>query len=88
MGLRLFGKVGTMTDSEDIKTWHFSLGQGHTHRVNGMTWDCDLLIEIDGTFASAREKMFSLVGDQWGFQYEKGEVDVQRFFPRGVHRVE
>lgn len=73
--------------SEDIKTWHFSLGQDHTHRVNGMTWDCDLLIEIDGTFASAREKMFSLVGSAWCMQYEAGETDL-KFYPRGIHRVE
>lgn len=73
--------------SEDIKTYHFSLGQGHTHRVDGVTFDCDLLIEIDGTYASARDKMFEMCGTAWCMQYEKGEVDL-RHFPRGVHRVE
>jgi hypothetical protein len=73
--------------SENIKTWHFSLGQGHTHRVNGMTWDCDL----------DRDRWHVCLGSGEDVLAGRGSVELSireggsgraRFFPRGVHRVE
>lgn len=65
--------------------WYFTLGQTHTHRINGVTWDCDLVIAIKGTFASARTRMIELCGTAWSGQYEMVNL---RYFPRGVLEID
>lgn len=37
--------------------WWFTFGQDHTHRVNGVTFDCDIVLEIEGTASEARQRM-------------------------------
>jgi hypothetical protein len=71
--------------TEETKTYYFTLSQGHTHRLGDITADCNLVIAIDGTYASARDRMFELCGKQWCMQYEIDELDLS-LFPRGVYR--
>ena len=62
---------------------YFTFGQDHTHRVNGVTFDCDCVVMITGTYALAREKMFDTFGRKWSFQYSE-KTFCPEYFPRGV----
>jgi hypothetical protein len=72
--------------TEETKSYYFTFGFGHSHRVNGITFDCDIVVEIEGTFITAREKMFKSFGNKWCAQYETGEFDLE-MYPRGVHKL-
>ena len=72
------------TETQTEEAYWFTLGQDHTHRINGMTFDCDAVIEIAGDYGSARERMVELCGVKWSHQYDKGKLDLG-LFPRGVH---
>lgn len=67
--------------------WLFTLGQNHTHRINGKTFDCDAVIRIRGSYGEARARMVELCGDKWAFQYAPDKLDLS-YFPGGVHDVE
>ena len=63
---------------------YFSFGQGHTHRHEQITLDCDSIVEITARDGSvARDKMFDLFGTKWSFQYTE-ETFKEEYFPRGV----
>jgi len=63
---------------------YFSFGQNHTHRYNGVTLDCDGIVEIQAEDAGeARQKMFDAFGPKWAFQYTE-ETYNPEYFPRGV----
>ena len=71
-----------MTDATK-KAWYFSFGQYHTHRYDGMTLDCDIIVRIFADDSGqAREIMFNKFGDKWGFQYDV-EPNLAHF-PRGT----
>jgi hypothetical protein len=69
---------------------YFTFGQIHVHRVNGKTFDCDCVAEIEApTKGECRDKMFKLFGDKWCFQYDKEQIDKDlHYFPRGIIAVE
>jgi len=58
-----------------MKKYHFTFGQNHTHRINGFTYDCDVVCEIEAeSYEKARGRMFGFFSDQWSHQYDPGEV--------------
>ena len=66
------------------KKYYFTFGQSHTHRVHGVTLDCDSVVEItaeDGY--SARGKMFDTFDKEWSMQYSEDTVELS-YFPRGI----
>lgn len=71
-----------------MKTFYFTFGQDHAHRVNGVTWDKDLVCMIDAEDEnSARKIMHENFGNKWAFSYteETWERDnLIRHFPRGA----
>ena len=67
-----------------MKTSYFTFGQSHIHRVNGFTFDCDVIVEI--TAEDPRDVMFSFFGDKWGMQYDSCP-DLE-YFPRGIKKLE
>lgn len=69
-----------------------TFGQQHTHRVNGITFDCDSVAVIEAeNHKEGREKAFELFGDKFFTSYL--EETFQRkhlivYFPRGLINVE
>lgn len=68
---------------------YISFGQVHTHRINGKTFDCDCLAEIDcEDHSEGRKKAFDFFGDEFFTSYS--ELDAQKslhYYPRGIIRV-
>jgi hypothetical protein len=62
-----------------------TFGQGHTHRVNGKTFDCDCIAVVDGD----RAKVFEIFGPKFCFEYpeENWDEGKMKFFPRGYIEV-
>lgn len=69
-----------------MKTAYFSFGQTHTHRINNVTLDKDILVKI--TAKDPRARMFELFGPKWAFEYNEITPDMERHFPRGVVEIE
>lgn len=66
-----------------MKTFYITFGQIHTHRINGVTVDCDCWVEIHSTFEKdARQKADELFGQKWSMIYKKYNFDSSHF-PRG-----
>lgn len=68
-----------------VKTSYFTFGQAHVHRVDGFTWDCDVVCKI--TAPDPRSVMVDAFGIKWAFEYASlGEVGIERY-PRGVKEL-
>jgi len=69
---------------------YISFGQQHTHRVNGITFDCDSLALIKcADHAEGRERAFELFGPKFMTDYREEDLDrIIEHFPRGVIPVE
>lgn len=65
---------------------YISFGQSHAHRVNGKTFDCDVLAEIEcADYAEGRRIAFENFGDKFGTSYsEEALPKIAHHFPRGV----
>jgi len=63
-----------------MKTSFFTFGQDHVHRVNGFTFDCDVVVKI--TAEDPRQVMFDTFGPAWSMQYDT--CPGLDHFPRGV----
>lgn len=62
----------------------FTFGQDHVHRAEGVTLDCDSVVEIMAPDSeSARAKMFELFGRKWSMQYDHDSINLS-YFPRGI----
>lgn len=69
-----------------MNKYYFTFGQSHTHRVNGFTWDCDVICCINASSEGiARDLMFESFGDKWAMSYSK--CPDLSFFPRGVKEL-
>lgn len=69
-----------------MKKFYFTFGQIHTHSVNGVTFDKDIVVEISAlSYDNAREIMVAIFGLKWAFQYDK-KPDMS-FFPRGIYKL-
>ena len=65
------------------ETSWFTFGQNHTHSVNGLTYDKDIVVEI--TAKDPRERMVKVFGNKWSLQYNS-KPDMS-FFPRGIKKL-
>jgi hypothetical protein len=67
-----------------MKTY-VTFGQGHTHRVNGKTFDCDSVAVVNGD----RDTVFEIFGPKFCFEYAEEEFDMtsMKYFPRGLIEV-
>ena len=61
---------------------YFTLGQCHTHRINGVTLDKNIVVHIKG----GRKRAFELMGDKWAFEHN--EKPDMKYFPRGIVEIE
>lgn len=66
-----------------MKTYYLTFGQDHTHRINGTTWDCDVVCAIKAdSYEEMRRIAFENFGPKFATTYtEKPEME---FFPRGI----
>lgn len=72
-----------MKMSEEKRTAYFTLGQEHSHVINGIYLDKDCVIKI--TSENPRKKMFELFGKKWAFAYpDNPGREYPKLFPRGV----
>ncbi|MBW8034105.1 MAG: hypothetical protein FVQ79_00105 [Planctomycetes bacterium] len=70
-----------------MKTYYFSFGQDHTHRIDGVTLDADVLLKVTAEgYNEARQKVFDAIGPKWSFQYDDDTMDL-KYFPRGIVEV-
>lgn len=71
---------------------HFvTLGQKHAHRINGITVDCDCVVEYEAKNASeGREKAFKYFGDQFFTNYHDEEFNKEDliYFPKGFVKID
>lgn len=59
---------------------YITFGQAHTHRVNGVTLDCDSVAKVRD-----RDQAFELFGPKFGTSYTEEEImKVMHYFPRGI----
>ena len=72
--------------TDTMSKFYISFGQTHVHRVNGKTFDCDCLCEVEAIDeATARNIAFSAFGQVWGNIYDEAQLSsMLEFFPRGV----
>lgn len=66
---------------------YITFGQGHAHRVNNETFDCNSVAVIECENASdGRAKAFEYFGPKFCFEYHEDQFDhsSMRFFPRGL----
>lgn len=64
---------------------YFSFGQAHVHRVNGETFDTNVLCEINAPDPRAIAALH--FGTAWSFEYPPEALDgldIGRHFPRGI----
>lgn len=67
-------------------TYYFTFGQDHVHRVNGFTYDADVVVAVNAeNVKSAREIMFRNFGAKWAFQYDK--LPDMKYFQRGIKEL-
>lgn len=71
---------------------YISFGQNHTHRVNGKTFDCDSLAEIDCTDRKeGRARAMELFDGKFFTDYPDDKIhdeEFMSFFPRGIIPVQ
>jgi len=71
---------------------YITFGQGHTHRVNNKTFDCDCVAVINAIDEEAgRTRAHELFGPQWSTSYTEEmfiKGDFMKYFPRGEMEVE
>lgn len=68
----------------------FTFGQDHTHRFEGVTFDCDSVVQINAENESfARAKMIQCFALKWGFCYDEEQMkeNFKKYYPRGVVMV-
>ncbi len=70
---------------------YVTLGQQHTHRINGITLDCDSVVcyETENT-QTGRTKAFELFGDKFFTDYHDTQFDMEdlQYFPRGIINID
>ena len=65
-----------------------SFGQGHAHRIDGFTYDCDSLMLVEAKDEmTARLGLNQLLKGKWSSLYHQLSSDTLRYFPRGVINV-
>jgi len=70
---------------------YVTFGQDHTHRVNGITFDCDCVAVIQApSEEEGRARAFELFSGEFGTSYFEDQFDPDslRFFPRGLINLE
>ena len=70
---------------------HFvTFGQIHTHRINGITLDCDCVAEYEASnYEEGREKAFELFGTKFFTDYHgKFPIEDLQYFPRGIIKID
>jgi len=59
---------------------YVTFGQIHTHRINGVTLDCDTVAKVND-----REHAFILFGDQFFTNYTEEQITKDmHYYPKGV----
>lgn len=67
---------------KSLRPFFFSLTHSQRHVIRGKVWDKNSLLEVLAeTEQQAIDKVFEMVGYQWGNVYHKVEKE---FFPGGV----
>jgi len=70
---------------------YVTFGQTHTHRVNGITLDCDSVACYEAKdYAEGRNKAFELFGPKFCFDYHDKDFDMEdlKYFPRGIINID
>jgi len=69
-----------------MPNFYISFGQGHTHRVDGKTYDCDALYKIEAEDSMAgRRAAFAVFDAKWSSIYDEEEMLKSiHYYPRGV----
>lgn len=68
---------------------YISFGQEHVHRVNGTTFDCDCLCEIECIdHGEGREKAFEAFGPKFFTSYNEDQLGrILPYFPNGIKEL-
>jgi len=70
---------------------YFTLGQDHTHRINGTTIDCDCVVVIEApTHKQARDWFFAQTQGRFYTSYEEQDwtENYLKYFPNGYITLE
>lgn len=71
-----------------METSYFTFGQDHLHRLNGITLDKDIVLQV--IHEDPREWMFENFGPEWSMEYAPKYIDKEfrSHFPRGIINYE
>lgn len=65
-----------------MKTFYATQGQSHTHRIQGVTVDCDSLVAIEAEdYGTAYAYANEIFNNKWCSLYEEPDLE---YYPRGV----
>jgi len=69
-----------------MKDYYLTFGQDHTHRVNGYTYDCNVVCVIRAeNHGAARTIAFDTFDDKFATTYESAPN--MEYFSRGLHKL-
>ena len=70
-----------------MKTFYFSFGQSHIHRIDGITLDADVLLKVEAKDSEeARDRVWKAFEAKWSMQYNEDTVNF-KYFPRGAVEI-
>lgn len=70
---------------------YVTFGQQHTHRVNGITLDCDSVACYEAKdYSEGRTKAFELFGTKFFTDYHDTQFPMEdlHYFPRGIINID
>ena len=70
---------------------YVTFGQEHTHRINGITLDCDTVACYDAINADAGRRLaFDTFGDKFFTDYhgDKFPMEDLHYFPKGIVNID
>lgn len=70
---------------------YVTFGQIHTHRVNGITLDCDTVACYEAEdVQDGRNKAFKYFGDKFFTDYHDTQFNMEdlKFFPKGIINID
>lgn len=70
---------------EDLD-FYFTCGYGHRHELQDVIWDHNSVLQVTAlSYQHARNIVFSLVGNVWGFQYESlKDLELDKYYANGI----
>jgi hypothetical protein len=74
--------------SDTMNAYYFTCGQSHSHDTGGgKVWNKASVLQVNAESERlAREKVFSLFGDNWSMCYGPDDISME-YYPNGICNI-